>query len=200
PERLARAGYATGVVSDYAGDIFSRVDLGFGAVDVPSFDFRQIVRERVLERETPLLPVLHSRAGRAAFPVLREMNDAADPRMLARDAVATMRSLEGRGPFFLVVFFSTAHFPYAAPSPYFRAFTDPAYRGRFKYDKPVGLGHEAPPDARDEAQVRALYDGAVLAIDDATRPILEALDADGLAKNTVVVVTADHGETLYDHG
>ena len=170
PGRLARAGYATGVVSDYAGDVFSRIDLGFGLVDVPEFDFRQLVRQRALERETPLMPVLHSRLGRAAFPVMREMNDAADPTMLARDAVRTMRRLEGRGPFMLVVFFSTAHFPYAAPAPYYRRFTDEAYRGRYKYDKPVGLGQDAPADARDEAQVRALYDGAVSAIDDAAQP------------------------------
>jgi len=200
PERLGRAGWATGVVSDYAGDIFSRIDLGFSAVNVPEFDFRQLVRQRVLERETPLLPVLHSRLGRAAFPVLREMNDAADPQMLARDAVRTMRSLESRGPFFLVVFFSTAHFPYAAPSPFYGRFTDANYRGRYKYDKPVGLGAEAPADARDEKQVRALYDGAVTAIDDAAQRVLDALETDGIDSSTIVIVTGDHGETLYDHG
>ncbi|HLK40465.1 MAG TPA: sulfatase-like hydrolase/transferase, partial [Polyangiaceae bacterium] len=200
PDRLARAGWNTAVVSDYAGDIFSRIDLGFGRIDVPEFDFRQLVRQRALERATPLLPVLHSRLGRSAFPVLREMNDAADPQMLAGDAVRTMRALERRGPFFLVVFFSTAHFPYAAPAPYFRRFTDPAYRGRYKYLKPVGLGAEAAPDARDERQVRALYDGAVNAIDDAAQSILDAVDHDGLADHTILVVTADHGETLYDHG
>jgi arylsulfatase A-like enzyme len=199
PERLARAGWATGVVSDYAGDIFSRIDLGFGAVDVPEFDFRQLVRQRALERETPLLPTLDSRIGRAAFPVLREMNDAADPALLADSAVRTMRSLERRGPFFLVVFFSTAHFPYAAPYPYYRRFTDAAYRGRYKYFKPVGLGREAPADARDEQQVRGLYDGAVASIDDAAQSILDALAKDGQDKRTIVVVTADHGETLFDH-
>src|SRR5271169_4110442 len=146
------------------------------------------------------MPILHSRIGRAAFPVMREMNDAADPAMLARDAVRAMRKLEARGPFFLVVFFSTAHFPYAAPAPYYRRFTDPGYRGRYKYDKPVGLGAQAPADTRDEAQVRGLYDGAVTAIDDAAQKVLDALAADRLDKKTVVVVTADHGETLYDHG
>ena len=169
-------------------------------VDVPEFDFRQLVRQHAVERETPLMPVLHSRLGRAVFPVMRELNDAADPGMLAGDAVRAMRRLESRGPFFLVVFFSTAHFPYAAPSPYYGHFTDPAYRGRYKYDKPVGLGSDAPADMRDQAQVRALYDGAVLAIDDAAQSILDAAAADGIADHTVVVVTADHGETLYDHG
>jgi arylsulfatase A-like enzyme len=200
PERLARAGYATGVSSDYAGDVFSRIDLGFGVLDVPEFDFKQLVRQRALERETPLMPILHSRVGRAAFPVMREMNDAADPTMLARDAIRVLRKLEARGPFFLVVFFSTAHFPYAAPAPYYRRFADDAYRGRYKYDKPVGLGRDAPPDARDETQVRALYDGAVSAVDDAAQSILDAVKSDGIAGRTVILVTADHGETLYDHG
>jgi arylsulfatase A-like enzyme len=120
--------------------------------------------------------------------------------MLARDAVRTMRSLESRGPFFLVVFFSTAHFPYGAPAPYYLRFADPSYRGRFKYHKPVGLGREPPADARDETQVRALYDGAVLAVDDAAQTVLDAVESDGIGNRTIVVVTADHGETLYDHG
>ena len=98
------------------------------------------------------------------------------------------------------MFFSTAHFPYAAPSPFYGRYTDASYRGRYKYDKPVGLGAEAPADARDEKQVRGLYDGAVTAIDDAAQRVLDALEADGIAKNTIVVVTGDHGETLYNHG
>jgi arylsulfatase A-like enzyme len=198
PSRLAKAGYATGVVSDYAGDIFGRINLGFGVVDVPAFDFRQIVRQRALERETPLLPILHSRLGRRAFPVLRELNDAADPFMLTSDAASAIHRLKDK-PFFLTVFYSTAHFPYAAPAPYYARFTDPAYRGRFKYHKPVGLGKEAPPDAADIRQVQALYDGAVLAIDDAVKELLDALKREGVADNTIVIVTADHGETLFDN-
>jgi arylsulfatase A-like enzyme len=128
------------------------------------------------------------------------MNNASDPRLLARDAVRAMRTLASRGPFFLVVFFSTAHFPYASPWPYYRRFTDPAYMGRYKYDKPVGLGPAAAADAQDERQVRALYDGAVSAIDDASQYVIEALTRDGLKRKTIVVITADHGETLFDHG
>jgi arylsulfatase A-like enzyme len=206
PARLAQAGYATGVVSDFAGDIFGRIELGFGRVDTPSFDFRQLIRQRALERETPLLPVLHSQLGRKLFPVMRERNDAADPMLLADDAVAELHALRAGGgggegkPFFLTVFFSTAHFPYSAPAPYYAKYTDPAYRGRFKYHKPVSLGSDAPPDAADIAQIHGLYDGAVNAVDDAAARILRALDSEGLAGDTIVVVTADHGETLYENG
>lgn len=199
PERLARAGYVTNVVSDFAGDIFDRIDLGWTHTRVPTFDFRELVRQRALERETPLLPFLHSRAGRAAFPVLREMNDAADPRMLADDAIDAIGAARGH-PFFLTVFFSTAHFPYAAPAPYYGRFTNPSYRGRFKYYKPVGLEREEAPDEADIAQVRGLYDGCVASIDNAAEGILRALDRLGLSQNTIVVVAADHGETLYENG
>jgi arylsulfatase A-like enzyme len=201
PERLRRGGYETAVVSDYAGDVFSRIDLGFDRVRVPMFDFDELVRQRALERQTPLLPVLQSRLGRALFPVLREMNVAADPSMLEGDAERTLDDLSRSGkPFFMTVFFSTAHFPYAAPAPYYARYTDPRYRGRFKYDKPVGLGEEAPPDAADVRQIRALYDGAVTSIDDAAARLLAALDRRGLRDDTIVVVTADHGETLFDDG
>ncbi len=192
PERLARAGYSTAVVSDYAGDIFGRIDLGFGTVDAPRFDFRQVIRQRALEPQTPLLPFLHSAMGRAAFPVLREMNAAAEPHMLARDAVRAIRASRGR-PMFLTVFFSTAHFPYAAPAPYYARFTRAAYRGRFKYYRPVGLEGDLPVDADDVAQIRGLYDGAVASVDDAMQEVLDALEKEGIADRTVVVVTADHG-------
>ena len=201
PERLRDAGYATTVVSDYAGDIFSRIDLGFERTLVPTFDFKQLVRQRAIERQTPLLPILHSRLGRALFPVLREMNVAADPRMLEHDAERALGDAASSGkPFFMTVFFSTAHFPYAAPAPYYARYTNANYRGRYKYDKPVGLGAEERLDDADVAQVRALYDGAITSIDDAAAELLAALDREGLRDDTIVVVTADHGETLFDNG
>ena len=201
PARLTKAGYQTGVVSDYAGDIFGRIDLGFSKVQTPSFDFRQIIRQKVLERETPLLPVLHSHTGRQLFPVMRELSAGADPRLLADDVESALRR-NRNNPFFLTVFFSTAHFPYAAPAPYYSKFTDRHYRGRFKYHKPVGLnrGTETPPDTDDIAQINGLYDGTVNAIDDAVGRVLKSLERTGLADKTIVLVTADHGEMLYDNG
>ncbi len=199
PKRFARAGYSTAVVADYAGDIFGRIDLGFADIDTPTFDFSELVRERAVENQTPLLPILHSRIGRKLFPVMRERNGAADPALLAHDVDRALSSLGG-SPFFLTVFFSTAHFPYAPPAPYYATYTDPAYRGRFKYGKPVGLGSELPPDEADVRQIRGLYDGAVTAVDAAIGRILGALTKRGLAENTILIVTADHGETLHEYG
>jgi arylsulfatase A-like enzyme len=200
PSHLARAGFRTEVVSDSAGDVFTRIDLGFGRVGAPAFDLRQLVRRRALAQQTPLLPFLRTRPGRASFPAMRERSDDADPDLLADDAIGAIRRGPPGQPFFLTVFFSTAQSPYAAPAPYYRRFTRAEYRGRFKYDGRAGIGAELPPDDEDVAQIRALYDGAVASVDAACARILEALAQDGLADKTIVVLTADHGETLQEAG
>jgi arylsulfatase A-like enzyme len=200
PARLTPLGYKSGVVGDYAADIFTRVRYGFDLVDAPTFNFHALIATRALEHATPLLPFLHSRMGRSVMPAMREMNQAADPMFVAKDAARALDRLDDGHPFLLTVFFSTAHFPYAAPAPYYRRFTDPAYRGRFRYHKPNVLGQEGALDEADIKQVRGLYDGAVSAVDDAAGYLLEELKKRGLDDNTIVIVTADHGEMLYEDG
>jgi hypothetical protein len=53
---------------------------------------------------------------------------------------------------------------------------------------------------RDRAFLHALYDGAVEYTDFAFGELMKALDAMGLAKDTLVVITADHGEEFWEHG
>ena len=53
--------------------------------------------------------------------------------------------------------------------------------------------------AEDVQQIRGLFDGAVASVDDAMARILAELDARGLRERTIIVVTADHGETIFDN-
>jgi arylsulfatase A-like enzyme len=147
------------------------------------------------------MPVLHSHLGRRLFPVMRELATAADPALLADDVESALGAAR-KSPFFMTVFFSTAHFPYAAPAPYYGKYTSSAYRGRFKYHKPIGFGRHAElaPDDEDIRQIRGLYDGAVSAIDEGIGRVLRRLERLGLADRTIVVVTADHGESIFENG
>jgi len=199
PGRFARAGYATSVVGDWGADVFGRVDLGFDRVQAPALDFRRIARSGVLERETPLLPLLRSRLGRKLFPAMHELPAAGDPNLVADDVEAALRAVR-KGPFFLTAVFSTPRAPYAAPAPYYGRYTSSAYRGRYKYQASLGSASEIPPDDEDVRQIRALYDGAVTAVDDAVGRVLRTLDRLGLSGRTIIVLTADHGETLFDDG
>lgn len=106
-----------------------------------------------------------------------------------------------QNPFFLWIHYWQPHRPYMPPEPY-KSLFDPSYQGA--YD-----GSEAPlnevtlnkidMDEEDLAHIIALYDGSLRLIDDQLQRIFDALHTSNLENNTLVVITADHGEDLYDH-
>lgn len=53
---------------------------------------------------------------------------------------------------------------------------------------------------REREMVGALYDGEVSAQDEELEVVFRTLDSLNLTGNTIVVLTADHGEELFDHG
>lgn len=64
-----------------------------------------------------------------------------------------------------------------------------------------GPGEDFRNVTPDEASLgRAYYYTMVQLIDDQMGRILESLDEQGLAENTIVIFTTDHGELLGDHG
>ncbi len=199
PRHLAEAGYRTAVVSDYAGEVFGRIDLGFHHVDVSAFSFYEIVRQRVISAHTHLLPYLATGLGRRLAPPMGGLPENADPLLLA-DRVIRMLDRVAKGKrFLLVAFFSASHFPYAAPYPHYQRFTDRDYRGPYRYHKQRIL-NEGPPTGTDIRHMRGLYDGSVSAADEAIGRVLDHLRRIGVEKKTIVVLTADHGENLYEAG
>lgn len=193
------AGYRTIAVSDFAGDIFPRFQAGFQTVDAPKLTLKTMIR-MMIDRAFPLLtPLVASDLGQVLFPALRESPAYADAGWLARRALDDFG--DSKAPTFLTLFFSTAHFPYAAPFPHYKAFASADYDGAYLFEKnpEAGLREGAQRDA-DVAQVRALYDGAVHAVDAEVGRIERELKMRGLWDDTIVVVTADHGEDLYEDG
>ena len=205
PSQLAAHGYRTAVVSDFAGEIFARADVGFGERAVPLFNLRTVVAQAGLNIHPGLVPYSATALGHRALPSLEAAGDNADPARLADRVIATFepKNDNDRGrPFFITAFFSGCHFPYAAPDPWYRRHTSPDYTGAFRYHKPPPV--PGAPDVElgdaDVTQVRALYDGAVGATDAAIGRVLDALEKAHLSQNTIVVVLADHGENLYEPG
>lgn len=196
PAAVRAAGFGTAAISDFAGEIFSRTPLGFAEVDAPRLDLFAIVAQQVVTAHPSLLPYAATRVGRRLFPSLGIAAELEDPMAIADRAAAEIDRLAG-APFFLTVFFTAPHTPYASPGPYWRKFADPAYRGPFRYLKqPLPQLAALPPE--EARQVQALYDGAVAACDEAIARVLARLDEDGLAGDTIVVLLGDHGENLFD--
>ncbi len=101
-------------------------------------------------------------------------------------------------PFFLFVHMWDVHYDFFPPAPYDTLF-DPDYQGPMD-----GTRMRQVPGkllaAADMQHSRALYDGEIAWTDQHVGQILGELEALGWKENTVVVVTADHGEEFWERG
>ena len=104
--------------------------------------------------------------------------------------------------FFLYVHFYEPHSPYDPP-PEDDLFRSDAYP--YLFDSGYDITH-APAkrlamlgDQKAIARLYQLYDGKIHFVDRYVGEILDHLRALGLEENTLVVLTADHGELLYSH-
>lgn len=80
-----------------------------------------------------------------------------------------------------------------AVRPRYLLFHPPTYASGVTYPKRV-LG------PRDRQLATALYDSGLAYIDQQVSALLAYLESEGLLDKTIVVVTSDHGESLYEHG
>ncbi|HVA15145.1 MAG TPA: sulfatase-like hydrolase/transferase [Stellaceae bacterium] len=139
----------------------------------------------------------------------------------ATRAVARLEDYAATGePFFLMCSFADPHHPYTPPGKYwdmyrpenvelprsFRAPTDrlPPHVKWLHTQRDAGKAVKHTPMlfAATEREVReamALNYGLISFIDDCVGRVLARLDALGLAENTVVIFTADHGDYMGDH-
>jgi arylsulfatase A-like enzyme len=100
-------------------------------------------------------------------------------------------------PFFAFLHLWDVHYDFSPPPPFDTMF-DPTYEGVVDGTE---IGLLTPSIAkRDLEHVVALYDGEIRFTDQALGVLLAKLREVGLWENTVVVITADHGEEFFEHG
>lgn len=112
-------------------------------------------------------------------------------------------------PWLLFLRHMDPHAPYLPPAPYDRMFysKDPCDKRLPNTMKPVfdfkpfGEFHKSwmPPGLRDKDYVIAQYDGEIAYMDACCQRIVTRLEELGCIEDTLIVITGDHGETLYDH-
>ncbi len=113
-------------------------------------------------------------------------------------------------PFFFLAGYVAPHFPLVVPHAYWRK-----YRGKVPMPKippghleeqPLNYKHlrigfnveNIPPEITQRA--RELYYGLTEWVDNEIGKVLKGLEMSGLADNTVVIYTSDHGENMGEHG
>jgi arylsulfatase A-like enzyme len=117
--------------------------------------------------------------GYRVFPFLdvnRAVAHLYDGRYFLNDVVSTIAKLRREPRFFLAVHLCIAHWPYVHASP-----------------RDLGRRPGADP-------FMPLYDSAVSKVDAQFRRIVEALKANGLYDDSLLVVFSDHGESAEGHG
>ncbi|MCB9228290.1 MAG: sulfatase-like hydrolase/transferase [Deltaproteobacteria bacterium] len=197
---LDDAGYHCMAVSDFAGDIFPRFQVGFRRVDAPELSIPTLVRMGIDLAFPLFLPFILNRPGNRWLRTLRESPDYADPLRLSQNVLAHLSEVREQ-PFFMTAFFSSAHFPYAATWPWNLRYTDPDYPGPYYFKKnPEMAAGNTVLSEQDKAQVRGLYQGGVASADHAIGQILNWLKTQHVFDETLVIITADHGEELFDDG
>lgn len=125
-------------------------------------------------------------------------------------AIAQLDRIDRRRPFFLWVHYLDPHWPYSPPAEWRGRFQrdryfDPRFRIPVAKGKKVqemfGIGEGQVEDGHDDlAFYVARYDAEIAYTDAQVGKLLAALRARGLLARTLTAVTADHGESLGDHG
>ncbi|RMF71950.1 MAG: hypothetical protein D6738_12670 [Acidobacteria bacterium] len=140
------------------------------------------------------------------FDLYRAAPAGSLPATLAA-SLAELRS-DGAGPFFLFVHTYAPHQPYHAPRR-FRTrwaagarigFAWPEARVPIEEYNRFRLGPLFPPSRVDIETFRDLYDGQAAWADTLVERLVAWLDEAGLREQTLVVVTSDHGEEIFERG
>ncbi len=118
------------------------------------------------------------------------------------------RLIDDGEPWFVLLRHMDPHAPYLPPSPYDRLFYwgDECDRANNSMAPVMSFApfrdffaSWMPPGISDAEFVKASYDGAIAYMDACIGRLLHQLEARGVAEETIIALTADHGETLYDH-
>ncbi|MGH8261690.1 MAG: sulfatase-like hydrolase/transferase, partial [Steroidobacteraceae bacterium] len=205
PALLSRSGYRLGYVSTntHAGASAQ----GFGAY----FQFARTDRTRDWSLCTDGLSA-HLRFVCAAteLPPVTELerivdrlrgpqgNLEHDPRLATGPALAWLETVDRTKPLFLWVHLFPPHSPYAAPPPWLGRFDSSGRARDAAQTQPSWAWLESRLPPAEQHTLEARYDESVAYVDHYAGLFLRRA-VDLMGPNTVVVVTADHGES-FQHG
>ncbi|HUU55759.1 MAG TPA: sulfatase-like hydrolase/transferase, partial [bacterium] len=128
-----------------------------------------------------------------------------DTQFNGDETVAALRRLgKGERPFFIWCHFMDPHNPYTPPRGYVPAYPGiPPAEAYELLDTLQAKGWDVgdwPMAEKDVDKFAMLYDGEIAYVDEHFGRIVAALEEEGLAGNTAVIILNDHGEEFFDHG
>lgn len=210
PAILGRHGFRTMVMGDWCAGIFNVMRLGFDHVQASDFDdFRLYMAQAVYMAHFIIPLYFDNDFGYWLFPRIQSFASYVTPEVVTERLTERLaREAASKQPFFITAFYSCTHIPYYCPPPYHKLFADPEYNGKNKFRmdfnvdsfiRGAGIDEEFKRmPGREIQQIRDLYDGAVRFFDDHVGQVLASLKQNGLDENTIVIITSDHGDDLFE--
>lgn len=126
-------------------------------------------------------------------------------------SLAWIEDLGGERPFFLFLNYMDVHDAFDPPEPFRESFAPNVAPmvGFVRFDLEEGEAIDSNTFVRDKlplmdetdwAELVSLYDGELAYLDSHIGRMMNRLEDQGILDNTIVVVTADHGELFGEHG
>ncbi|MBI5030576.1 MAG: sulfatase [Chloroflexi bacterium] len=121
-----------------------------------------------------------------------------------RHVLESLQRLKGQSsPFFMFMHYEDTHAPYRLPEKFARFLPK-----NIELDKALKVNQDPWKHLIDPKQMseedfqilRALYDSEIYYVDYRIGQVLNTLQAMDMYDNTLIIVTADHGENIGDHG
>ena len=209
------AGYETAaVLGNMSLGRGSGFEQGFDeTVDGPVRIFYQSAFEKL-----PVIKILMALGIAPPDAILRSLhrktflqNGAVRAERINEDAIDWLDGRDTDRPFFLFINYMDPHDAYDPPEEFrakFAADVDPEL-GFVRYSRKHGGTLSSNAFVRDVAsqyeetewnEMLDLYDAEIAYVDAKIGELLEELDARGVADDTIVIVTSDHGELFGEHG
>jgi arylsulfatase A-like enzyme len=207
---LRTRGYETTVFGDWCAGMFDIMPFGFEKVDVSHFDnFKIYIMQAVYSGHIVLPFFFDNEIGYTLFPKLKNcVSFVSVDKITEKIKNRITEHSTGGSPFFITAFYSITHLPYRINPPHSEKFTDPKYDGEHKgtmkleVDKFIGKTDIVDKwrvlPKKDVDQIIGLYDGCVSKFDDMVKEIRDHLKATGMDENTIIVISADHGDDLFE--
>ncbi len=136
----------------------------------------------------PALADMFPGGGRAPSPLRK------NAERINGDLLAWLAQRDTHRPYFAFVNYYDAHHPYLTPES--QANVTPATERLLRSWWSLDKARLAP---RQVAVARAAYDACITSLDRDIGRLLDELDRQGALRDTVVVITSDHGEHLGEH-
>ena len=207
---LKAQGYDSAVIGDWCACGFNELPMGFQDIIVSDFDNFKVYMSEVVYLHHQILPLFFdNRLGHSLFPKLKSFANYMTPDVVTDTTIDRLKErAEDQKPFVLFAFYSCTHLPYKTPRQYSELWTQPSYKGSHQHELALNVDEfigstdinerwkKFPP--HEVEQVTALYDGCVRMFDDCVGRIVKTLKDEGLWDSTIVLVTADHGDDLFE--